>query len=60
MSDMEIEYYAFGYYQGRASGVFEHDAFEIMSDSEQNAYRRGYDKGVCDHCELVLDKSMSD
>jgi hypothetical protein len=54
-----VECYAFGYYQGRASGVFEHAAYEIMSDGQQTAYKQGYDKGVCDHCDLVLDKEVT-
>jgi hypothetical protein len=55
-SELNVMYaYHLGYRQGRDVGVYEHEAYELMEDYEQHAYRKGYDHGVSDYCTEELD-----
>jgi hypothetical protein len=51
MNDEQIYWFARGYYEGRVHGNDEGlDA--AYSDETRHAYRRGYDVGVSDYCDL--------
>ena len=48
-------WFARGYYDGRANGREDH-AVRERADEDRHAYRRGYDCGVADHCELDINE----
>lgn len=47
--------YALGYWQGRACGQFENGTYENMSVKHQYLYKRRYDAGVADYCDLDIE-----
>jgi hypothetical protein len=57
---MKKEYwFARGYHDGRANGREDH-AVRERADEERHAYRRGYDCGVADHCQLDINEEWGD
>ena len=57
---IEVQYYAEGYYDGRAIGAGVEEGLkrsgltDTQFDEYRYAYKEGYDKGVADYCAIML------
>ncbi len=58
MTNSEVYWFALGYYDGRTVGV-EDSLGELDGDKDaanRAAYKRGYDQGVFDYCEMDIEE----
>jgi len=51
------EFYALGYYYGRAEGSYGLFDLDSLSDTERYEFKLGYDSGVTDYCLLDVEES---
>ena len=57
MTDEQIYWFARGYHDGRAVGAGVDEGLDVIGNREEDAanrvaYKRGYDTGVADYCDL--------
>ena len=53
MNDEQIYWFARGYHDGRVVGAGVEEGLDAIDDAPNRvAYRRGYDCGVSDYCDL--------
>lgn len=53
MNDDQLYWFARGYHDGRVVGAGVEEGLDAIDDDEDRvAYRRGYDLGVSDYCDL--------
>jgi len=57
MNDDQLYWFARGYHDGRVVGAGVEEGLDaIDGDEDRVAYRRGYDLGVSDYCDLDMQK----
>jgi len=55
-NSLDVYAYAVGYYDGRAEGV---EKCPFDDDCMRDSYKRGYETGVTDYCNFIIDRKLA-